>query len=65
MIASQSQIDLLRSLLLGLAALLVALLPLGCLCCVRLRDRLGALGRANGPEFHESRCLAAAFEVPD
>ena len=56
------QEDLLRSLLLGLTALLVALLPPGCFCCaVRLRDRRGALGLANGPEFQESKFLAAAF----
>ena len=43
--------------------MLVALLPLVCLCCaVRLRDRRDALGLANGPEFQESKCLAAAFE---
>ena len=60
------QEDLLRSLLLGLTALLVALLPPGCLCwAVRLRDRRGALGLANGPEFQESKFLAAAFGAPE
>ena len=60
------QEDLLRSLLLGLTALLVALLPPGCLCCaVRLRDRRGALGLANGPEFQESKFLAAALGALD
>lgn len=52
------------SLLLGLAALLATLLPL-VLCCVRLRDRRGALGLANGPEFQESRCFTAAVWVAD
>lgn len=38
---------------------LATLLSLGCLCCVRLRERRGALGLANGPELQASRCLAA------
>ena len=59
------RLGLLRSLLLGLAVQLATLLPLVCLCCVRLRDRRGALGLANGPEFHESRCLAAALGLLD
>lgn len=56
--------DLHRSLLLGLAAPLATVLPLGCLCCVRLRDRRGAGGLANGPELHESRCCLAALGAP-
>lgn len=58
--------NLLRSLLLGLTALLVALLLPGCLwCAVRLRDRRGALGLANGPELQVSRFLVVAFGAPD
>lgn len=46
--------------------MLVALLPPACLeCAVRLRDRRGALGLANGPEFQVSKFLAAAFGAPD
>ena len=54
-----------RSLLLGLAAPLATVLPLGCLCCVRLRDRRGAGGLANGPELQESRCCLAALGALD
>ena len=60
------QKNLLRSLLLGLTALLVALLLPACLeCAVRLRDRRGALGLANGPEFQVSKFFAAAFGAPE
>ena len=54
-----------RSLLLGLAAPLATVLPLGCLCCVRLRDRRGAGGLDNGPELQESRCCLAALGALD
>lgn len=57
--------DLHRSLLLGLAALLATVPPLGCLCCVRLRDRRGAGGFTNGPELQESRCCFAALGALD
>ena len=57
--------DLHRSLLLGLGAPLATVLPLGCLCCVRLRDRRGAGGLGNGPEFQESRCCLAALGALD
>lgn len=55
-------IDLPLSLLFGLPALLVRVLPLGCRApLVLLRERRGALGRETGPVFHESRCLEAAL----
>lgn len=57
--------DLHRSLLLGLLAPLAVVLPLGRLCCVRLRDRRGAGGLAKGPEFQESRCCLAALGALD
>ena len=58
--------NLLRSLLLGLTALLVALLLPACLeFAVRLRDRRGALGLANGPEFQVSKFFAAVFGAPE
>ena len=42
--------------------MLVALLLAACLeCAVRLRDRRGALGLANGPEFQVSKFLTAVF----
>lgn len=53
--------DLHRSLLLGLAAPLATVLPLGCLCWVLLRDRRGAGGLASGPELQESRCCLGAL----
>lgn len=52
--------QLLRSLAFGLPALLATLLLLVCLCWVRLRDRRG-IGLDKGPEFQDSRCLAAAL----